>query len=139
MDSALLLVLTNAGVAGVVIILMIGGWLVPRWIYKNLEKENKHLREALDLERQSRKEALNQGVTTTNQLIGALVNLAEKRHTGEQVALRSGSKESLCDGSGGLAGNGGSARRRHARRLRGPAGTWRKPASRQPLSRATGT
>src|SRR5215472_7908993 len=132
MDSALLLVLTNAGVAGVVIVLMIGGWLVPRWIYKNLGEE-------LDLERQSRKEALNQGVTTTNQLIGALVNLAEKRHTGEQVALRSGSKESLCDGSGGLAGNGGSARRKHARRLRGPAGTWRKPASRQPLSRATGT
>lgn len=78
MDSALIAVLTNGGVAGVVVILMILGWLVPKWVYANLEKENKHLREALDLERQRNKEAVSQ-VGVTNQLISALVSLAEKR------------------------------------------------------------
>jgi hypothetical protein len=77
-DSALVTVLTNAGVAGVVIIFLIMGWLVPKWAYSKLEEENRHLREALELERQRAGEAAStQGVT--NQLIGALVDLAVER------------------------------------------------------------
>ena len=78
MDSALITVLTNAGVAGVVVILLILGWLVPKWAYSRLEEENRHLREALEAERQRAGEAAaSAGVT--NQLIGALVDLAAER------------------------------------------------------------
>lgn len=71
-------VLINAGVAGIVILLLIFGWLVPKWAYSRLEDENRDLREALRLERQRNGEiASTAGVT--NQLIGALVDLAESR------------------------------------------------------------
>jgi len=79
MDSAIITVLLNAGVAGVVILLLMFGWLVPKWAYSRLEDENKDLREALRLERQRNGEiASTAGVT--NQLIGALVDLAESRN-----------------------------------------------------------
>lgn len=77
-DTAVITVLTNAGVAGVVLILLTLGWLVPKWAYNRLEQENKSLREALQLERQRAGEvASSTGVT--NQLIGALVDLASER------------------------------------------------------------
>lgn len=78
MDSAIVTVLINAGVAGIVVILLIFGWLVPKWAYSKLEEENKLLREALALERQRGGEAAGQ-MGVTNQLIGALVELAEAR------------------------------------------------------------
>ena len=78
MDSAVLTVLVNAGTAGIAVILMMTGWLVPKWIYKKLEKENKALREAYELQRQRSIETASQGVIT-NQLIQALVDVAEQR------------------------------------------------------------
>ena len=78
MDSTLVTVLINAGVAGVVVILLIAGWLVPKWAYSKLEQENKSLREALQLERQRAGEAASTHAVT-NQLIGALVDLAAER------------------------------------------------------------
>lgn len=78
MDSAIMTVLINAGVAGVVVLLLIFGYLVPKWAYRKLEEENKLLREALTLERQRNSEASSQ-MGVTNQLIGALVELAEAR------------------------------------------------------------
>ncbi len=78
MDSAILTVLVNAGVAGIVILLLIFGYLVPKWAYSKLEEENKLLREALQLERQRGSEAASQ-MGVTNRLIGALVELAEAR------------------------------------------------------------
>lgn len=78
MDSAVITVLINAGVAGIVIILLVIGYLVPKWAYSRLEDENRDLREALLLERQRNGEiAGTAGIT--NQLIGALVDLAEAR------------------------------------------------------------
>jgi hypothetical protein len=77
-DSALVTVLINSGVAGVVIILLILGWLVPKWAYSRLEAENKALREALQLERR-RNEEIASTAGVTNQLIGALVDLAGER------------------------------------------------------------
>jgi len=78
MDSAIITVLINAGVAGIVIILLIAGYLVPKWAFSRLEDENHDLREALILERQRNKEIAGTA-DVTNQLIGALVNLAEER------------------------------------------------------------
>lgn len=78
MDSALVTVLINSGVAGVVLILLILGWLVPKWAYSRLEAENKALREALQLERR-RNEEIASTAGVTNQLIGALVDLAGER------------------------------------------------------------
>lgn len=84
MDSSLIVALINGGgFAGIVVVLMVMGWLVPKWVYKKLEKENKHLREALEYERRARVEASSQGVITTNQLLGALVNMAEKNRPAE--------------------------------------------------------
>ena len=77
-DSALVTVLINAGVAGVVVILLILGWLVPKWAYARLLEENKSLREALQLERR-RNEEIAGTAGVTNQLIGALVDLAGER------------------------------------------------------------
>ncbi len=89
MDSAILTVLVNAGVAGIVIILIIAGWLVPKWAFSKLEDENNSLREALRLERQRNSETTSQ-LGITNQLIGALVELAEKRKPdrGEQLTWK---------------------------------------------------
>jgi hypothetical protein len=78
MDTAVLTVLVNAGVAGIVIVLLIMGWLVPKWAYSKLEEENRLLREALSLERQRNGEVVSQ-MGITNQLVGALVELAESR------------------------------------------------------------
>ena len=75
MDSAVITVLVNAGVAGIVIILIITGYLVPKWVYVHLLKENEALRRDRDLQRKRAEEIEGQG-EITNQLIGALVRLA---------------------------------------------------------------
>jgi hypothetical protein len=85
MDSALITLLANAGVAGVVIVLIVAGILVPKPYYTRLEEENKLLREGRDIDRQRASEAASTA-GVTNQLIGALTNLATERHaqnTGE--------------------------------------------------------
>ena len=78
MDSGLINALANGGVAGVVLIVVIGGWLVPRPFFAKLEEENRLLREALDLERERAGDAAATA-STTNQLIAALADLAADR------------------------------------------------------------
>ncbi len=82
MDTAILTVLVNAGVAGIVIVLIITGYLVPKWVYTHLLKENESLRRDRDLQRKRAEEVEGQG-EITNQLIGALVRLAGKPDGGE--------------------------------------------------------
>lgn len=92
MDSALVTLLANAGTAGVIIIVIIAGWLVPKWAYAKLEAENRLLRKALDLERERAGEAAStHGVT--NQLIGALVDLAGEHRSKGALKAGSGSGE----------------------------------------------
>jgi hypothetical protein len=50
-DSALLSVLTSAGVAGVFCILFICGLIVPKFVVADLKAENAELKEALEAER----------------------------------------------------------------------------------------
>lgn len=78
MDPGLITWLANAGIAGIIIVVIIAGWLIPRPFYSKLEEENRLLREALDLERQRAGEAASQ-MGVTNQLIGALTALAAER------------------------------------------------------------
>ena|SRR5215475_6544789 len=87
MDSAILTVLVNAGTAGVVILLIIFGYLIPKWAYKKLEEQNKalreennHLQEALNTERAAANDVAKAG-QVTNQLISVLADIAtERRH-----------------------------------------------------------
>lgn len=85
MDSAVITALENFGLGGVIILAVILGYLVPkpavsdlRKQNKDLKAENKELRQALDLERQRSDTAVQAG-QVTNQLIGALANLAAER------------------------------------------------------------
>ena len=78
MDSAVLTVLINAGVAGIVVFLLIMGLLVPKWAYRKLEKENESWREAYELQRQRNNELASQ-MGIANQLIEAVRELAEAR------------------------------------------------------------
>ena len=81
LDSGLVTALVNFGAAGVVVILIILGLLVPKPFYARLEEENRLLREALQLERQrSNDAAATAGVT--NQLIHALTDMAADKHHG---------------------------------------------------------
>ena len=109
MDTAFITVLTNGGVAGVVVLLIIFGWLVPKWAYSKLEEENQHLREALQTERQRAGEVTSQA-GVTNQLIGALVDLASERKAARASTAEAAEGEkpgltwkdlSLCGGRGG--------------------------------------
>lgn len=86
MDSALVALFANAGVAGVVIVAIIAEWLVPKPTYmRALEAGNRKdeeiakLQEALALERQRSNDATQAGAVT-NQLISGLVKLASEHH-----------------------------------------------------------
>lgn len=86
LDSALIAFLSNAGTAGVVVILILSEWLVPRWAYKRAladaarkDAEIAKLQEALALERQRSNDATQAGAVT-NQLISGLVKLASGYH-----------------------------------------------------------
>lgn len=78
MDSALIALLANGGVAGVVLVLVLTGQLVPGWLYRRVENEADLLREGRDIDRQRASEA-SSTAGVTNQLIGALTNLATER------------------------------------------------------------
>lgn len=79
MDPGLVDALVKNGLGGIVVMVIIGGWLVPSRFYRRLEEENRLLREALDLERERSAEAAATA-STTNRLIEALTDLAaEKR------------------------------------------------------------
>lgn len=81
-DSALLSILSSAGVAGVFCVLFVIGAIFPRSVVSDLKAEtadlkaaNDRLQEALDLERQRSNDATQAG-TVTSQLIGGLIRLA---------------------------------------------------------------
>jgi hypothetical protein len=78
-DSSLITIVANLGTGGVVIVLIILGYLVPKPAYTRLLEENDKLKDALELERQRSDDATKAG-EVTNQLIGGLVRLAEHRH-----------------------------------------------------------
>ena len=85
MDSALVGALVNFGMGGAVILAIILGYLVPKPTVDGLREENAELkaanaeyRRALDLERQRSDAAIQVG-SVTNQLIGALANLAHEQ------------------------------------------------------------
>lgn len=86
MDSAVIDALVNAGFGGIVVILMLFGWLVPKWAYSRLLEENRLLREALELERQRNSENSSQ-MGIANQLLSAVVDLAEARKSPREKSL----------------------------------------------------
>lgn len=85
-DSALIPVFLNAGVAGVVLLLFVFGLIVPKGHVKDLKEENQRLREALSLER-ARGDAAVQATNTTNQILGALHEIAFDRIRPDRGAI----------------------------------------------------
>ena len=90
MDSSLVSVLTNLGTGGVVIILIILGYLVPKPTHSRALEDSarkdeiiEKLQEALALERQRSNDATQAGAVT-NQLIGALTTLATEHRAAEK-------------------------------------------------------
>jgi len=90
LDSALITILSNLGTGGVVILLMILGYLVPKPAHTRALDDSAHkdeeiakLTEALALERQRSNDA-TQAATVTNQLIGALTTLATEHRAAEK-------------------------------------------------------
>ena len=85
MDSALVTVISNLGWGGVVLILMVLGYLVPKPAHTRALEDSARkdqvigkLQDALDLERQRSNDATQAGAVT-NQLIGGLLALAERQ------------------------------------------------------------
>ena len=90
MDSSLISVLSNLGTGGIVIILVVLGYLVPKPTHSRALEDSAHkddvigkLQEALALERQRSNDA-TQTATVTNQLIGALTTLAAANRAAEK-------------------------------------------------------
>ena len=90
MDSALISVLSNLGTGGVVIILLVLGYIVPKPAHTQVLQESarkdeviEKLQEALALERQRSNDAAQAG-QVTNQLIGALTTLATEHRAAEK-------------------------------------------------------
>ena len=90
MDSSLVSVLVNLGTGGVVVVLMILGFLIPKPTHTKALEDSAHkdeeiakLQEALALERQRSNDA-TQAATVTNQLIGALTTLATEHRAAEK-------------------------------------------------------
>ncbi len=86
MDSSLVSILVNGVSGGVVVILIILGYLVPKPTHTRVleesaakDEEISKLQEALALERQRSNDA-TQAAEVTNQLIGGLVKLASGHH-----------------------------------------------------------
>jgi hypothetical protein len=89
-DSSLITVLSNLGTGGVVIVLIILGYLIPKPTHTRTLEDSAHkdeeiakLQEALALERQRSNDA-TQAATVTNQLIGALTTLATEHRAAEK-------------------------------------------------------
>ena len=103
MDSSLISVLTNLGTGGVVIILIILGYLIPKPTHTRALEESSRkdevigkLQEALALERQRSNDATQAGAVT-NQLIGALTTLATEhraleKHEHQDAADKAGTR-----------------------------------------------
>ena len=90
MDSSLITILSNLGTGGIVIILVVLGYLVPKPTHSRALEDSAHkdeviekLQEALALERQRSNDA-TQTASVTNQLIGALTTLATANRAAEK-------------------------------------------------------
>lgn len=77
-DSSLVNVILGTGVVGVILILMIFGFLVPKSTVDELKEDNKNLKIALEKERLRSDVAVQTGIAST-QLIAALREIAEDR------------------------------------------------------------
>jgi hypothetical protein len=89
-DSSLISVLTNLGTGGVVVILIILGYLIPKPTHTRVLEDSarkdeviEKLQEALALERQRSNDATQAGAVTV-QLIGALTTLATEHRAAEK-------------------------------------------------------
>jgi len=89
-DSALITALFNLGWGGLVVLLILGGYLVPKLTHQRVVTENarkdeviERLQVALDLERQRSNDATQAGAVTV-QLIGALTTLATENRAAEK-------------------------------------------------------
>ena len=90
MDTSLITIVSNLGTGGVVIVLIILGYLIPKPTHTRALEDSAHkdeeiakLQEALALERQRSNDA-TQAATVTNQLIGALTTLATEHRAAEK-------------------------------------------------------
>lgn len=90
MDSALIGVLANLGTGGVVIVLIVLGYLIPKPAHSKAIEDSvrkdeiiERLTEALALERQRSNDATQAGAVTI-QLIGALTTLATEHRASEK-------------------------------------------------------
>jgi hypothetical protein len=90
LDTSLITIVSNLGTGGVVIVLIILGYLIPKPTHTRALEDSAHkdeeiakLQEALALERQRSNDA-TQAATVTNQLIGALTTLATEHRAAEK-------------------------------------------------------
>ena len=90
MDTSLITIVSNLGWGGVILILIVFGYLVPKPAHTRVLKDGEHkdqvigkLQEALDLERQRSNDA-TQTATVTNQLVGALTTMATANRAAEK-------------------------------------------------------
>jgi flagellar biosynthesis/type III secretory pathway M-ring protein FliF/YscJ len=68
LDSALIQVFLSAGVAGVMLLCFMLGWVYPRSVVMDLKEENKELKEALEAERDRANSAIAAATTTRDVL-----------------------------------------------------------------------
>lgn len=91
-DSSLTAILLTYGPLGVFAVLLAVGWLVPKpFIVKAEQKHAEEIRQlqgALEHERQANNELRSTG-TVTNQLIGALVDVAHDRQKARSLQSKS--------------------------------------------------
>lgn len=84
MDSSLISVLANLGAGGIVVVLIILGYLIPKPAYARLEKENEKLQVANDIlgEANATLRTTNNNLSSsgqlTNQVVQALMTIASE-------------------------------------------------------------
>ena len=90
MDTSLITIVSNLGWGGIIVVLLVLGYLVPKPAHTRALDDSAHkdeviarLQEALALERQRSNDA-TQTATVTNQLIGALTTLAAANRAAEK-------------------------------------------------------
>jgi hypothetical protein len=83
LDPSILGALLNFGAIGVVLFLIMVGWLVPKPYYTKVVQENEDLRKAGAIDRQRANEVAGTA-SVTNQLLGAITDMArdKQQHDG---------------------------------------------------------
>jgi hypothetical protein len=89
-DTALITIVSNLGWGGIIVVLIVLGYLVPKPAYARALEDGTHkdevisrLTEALALERQRSNDATSTA-TVTNQLVRALTSLATEHRAAEK-------------------------------------------------------